>query len=192
MKLVDGLKEKGKPFEIPDCSRDELPQLFVDRGYKVGVEVGVEEGEFSEKLCRAGLQISAIDSWEKESDYEETLKRLSSYPNCKIIRKTSMEAVNEFKDKSLDFVYIDADHRFRYIAEDLYEWSKKVRSGGIVCGHDYFFPLNKRGKETWHVGYVLRAYTEAFGIENWYVLGLKNKVKGTARDKWRSWMFIKP
>jgi predicted O-methyltransferase YrrM len=49
-----------------------------------------------------------------------------------------MEAVKDFKDESLDFVFIDGNHQYSYVLEDITEWSKKVRSGGIVSGHDYF------------------------------------------------------
>ena len=102
-----------------------------------------------------------------------------------------MEAAEDFKDESLDFVYIDANHEFRYIAEDLAEWTKKVRKGGIVAGHDYFFVKTGTGAQIWHVAYVLKAYIAAFGIKNWYILGSKHEKPGEKRDKWRSWMFVK-
>jgi hypothetical protein len=38
-----------------------------------------------------------------------------------------MDALNDFEDDSLDFVYIDGNHEFPYVAEDLFHWSKKVR-----------------------------------------------------------------
>src|SRR3989344_6041187 len=138
MELSEAIKLKGRPFEIPDASRDDLLQFFVDMGYKTGAEIGVYKGEFSEKLCRTGLKLYAIDPWRIYKDYgnprgqkrldfqyENTKRVLSSYPNCTIVRKTSMEAVEDFEDESLDFVYIDANHEFRYIAEDLVEWTKK-------------------------------------------------------------------
>jgi len=111
-----------------------------------------------------------------------------------------MEAVEDFEDESLDFVYIDANHEFRYIAEDLCEWTKKVKKGGIVSGDDYFYHrdfYNKVSRVTrvvdyWDVAYVLKAYIGAFGIPNWYLLGRKHAVEGEKRDKWLSWMFIKP
>lgn len=204
MKLKDALKMKGGPFEIPDCSRDDLPEFFWEKGFKVGAEVGVYKGEFSEKLSKVGLKLYAIDPWivykdydnprgQKRLDfqYEHTKRVLAPYSNCKIIRKTSMDALEDFKDESLDFVYIDANHDFRYIAEDLSEWTKKVKKGGIVSGHDYFFTKTKTGQPHWHVAYVLKAYINCFGIENWYVLGRKETVRGEKRDKWRSWMFVK-
>ncbi|MBI4137317.1 hypothetical protein HY469_04610, partial [Candidatus Roizmanbacteria bacterium] len=121
MKLTDGLKFKGRPFEIPDAGRDDLPEFFKERGCKVGAEIGVYKGEFSEKLARVGLKLYAIDPWriykgygnprgQKRLDfqYEHAKRVLTPYPNCTIIRKTSMEAIEDFKDESLDFVYIDA------------------------------------------------------------------------------------
>lgn len=205
MKLIDAVKEVGKPYEIPDCTRDDLPQFFVDMGYKSGAEVGVYKGEFSEKIAKTGLKLLAIDPWRVYKDFsnprgqsrldfqfEHTTRTLAPYPNCTIIRKTSMEAVEDVADGSLDFVYIDANHDFRYIAEDLCEWTKKVRSGGIVSGHDYFYTKTGTHAVNWHVAHVLNAYVQAFGIPNFYLLGRKNIVEGEVRDKWRSWMFLKP
>ena len=204
MKLIDAIKNTGKPFEIPDCSRDDLPEFFKELGFEVGAEIGVYKGEFSEKFCKAGLTLYAIDPWRIYKDYgnprgqarldfqyEHTQRVLSPYPNAKIIRKTSMEAINDFEDESLDFVYIDGNHEFRYIAKDLYEWAKKVKKGGIVAGHDYFFNKTGTGAQIWHVAHVLKAYIGSFGISNWYLLGSKETKEGEKRDKWRSWMFIK-
>lgn len=204
MKLIDGIKQKGRPFEIPDCTRDDLPQFFTEMGFKVGAEIGVYKGEFSERLAKEGLKLYAIDPWKEykgygmpqgqerlNSQYEQTKSVLAPFPGCKIIRKTSMEAVEDFEDGSLDFVYIDGNHEFRYIAEDLAEWTKKVKKGGIVSGDDFFYTKLGKGKNIWHVAHVLTAFVAAFGISNWYLLGRKHAREGEKRDKWRSWMFIK-
>lgn len=55
MKLIDGIKLRGNPAEILDCSRDDLPQFFVEMGYKAGAEIGVYKGQFSKKFCQVGL-----------------------------------------------------------------------------------------------------------------------------------------
>ena len=102
-----------------------------------------------------------------------------------------MEAVEDFADGSLDFIYIDANHDFRYIAEDLSEWTKKVRPGGIVSGHDYFYTKTGIGETNWHVAFILKAYIGAYNIPNWYLIGSKETKQDEKRDKWRSWMFIK-
>jgi hypothetical protein len=201
MKLINGLKLKGAPAEIPDCSRDDLPAFFVEMGYKVGAEIGVYRGEFTKKFCQAGLAMFAIDPWtaysgsgrsEKIQDnqnlsFEYAQKNLAPYPKCKIIRKTSMDAVKNFKNGSLDFVYIDGDHRFRYIAEDLYEWERKVKSGGAISGHDYLFTNPEATNVIIHVGPVVDAFVKIKGIKNFYVFGHPKQI-----DRTLSWMFVKP
>ena len=216
MKLSEGIKMKGTPAEIPDCSRDDLPQFFVDKGYKVGAEIGVYKGEFTVKLCKAGLYVFSVDPWkayydvlnlinpkdhvkleasQKRQDFlfEHTKRALASYTKqVTFVRKTSMDALLDFKDGSLDFVYIDANHNFKNVAEDICEWSKKVRSGGVVAGHDYAYNDRKpNDPDVLHVKFVVDAYTRAFRVRNWFVLGEYEAKDGEKRDPYRSWMWIK-
>ena len=192
MKLFDALKEKGNPYWIPNSSRNDLPEFFVELGHKTGVEVGVDEGEYTESFAKVGLSIYGVDPWkvyeeynnrenqpELDSKYDRTRLRLAPYPNSHIIRKTSMEALTFFKDNSLDFVYIDGNHKFRYVAEDICEWTKKVRKEGIVSGHDYEGAGRNR-----FVTFVLEAYLKSYNISNWYVIG-------DGKDITLNWMFVK-
>lgn len=197
---------KGAECEIYGVGRDDLPEFFKEMGYKVGVEIGVARGGFSEILCKDGLQLFSIDPYfdypdyhdenndvRLPSEYDQARERLSKYPNCTLIRKTSMEAAQGFEDESLDFVYIDGHHGFKYITEDLHEWSKKVRKGGCISGHDFVFSPIKEGAYVCHVKHVIRAWTAAYGIKNWYVLGRKHFPEDPkeTRDRWRSWLWIK-
>ena len=212
MKLSEGIKLKGKGVGIPDCSRDDLPQFFVEMGYKVGAEIGVYKGEYTEILLKAGLKIYGIDPWTAYSDYDDpdhnrfqegldylyghTQRRLAPYlqnGQCTLVRKTSMEAINDFEGESLDFVYVDGNHHFKYVAEDICEWIKKIKKGGIISGHDYASEgVSDRDPHVIHVKYVVDAYTEAYEIENWYILGREEKLEGEKRERFRSWMWIKP
>lgn len=54
-----------------------------------------------------------------------------------LIQKNSIEAAQHFKDDSLDFVFIDGDHSHSAVKKDLATYYPKVKSGGIVAGHDY-------------------------------------------------------
>lgn len=210
MKLIDGIKLKGRGVEIPDCGRDDLPLFFVEMGYKIGIEIGTFKGDFTKKFCEVGLEMYTVDPWLAYEDYnvrnqpfgifqsrqdalyEEAKKILAPYSNCKIIRKTSMEAVKDFKNKSLDFVYIDAHHGLRYMIEDLWEWNKKIKIGGAISGHDY--ALNKKSPYdpyVLHGKYAVDAFTSAFRIQNWYILGNRFPKLGEYRDKWRSYLWIK-
>ena len=54
-----------------------------------------------------------------------------------LIRNFSTQAAAEFDDDSIDFVYLDGDHQYQAIKQDIAAWYGKVRSGGILAGHDY-------------------------------------------------------
>ena len=120
-------------------------------GYHIGAEIGVGGGIFSEMICQEipSVKLYAVDAWMiydsyddfrnqdyLEDDYARTLQKLESF-DVTIIRKFSMDAVKQFENGSLDFVYIDANHEAPYVEDDIREWSKKVRPGGMVSGHDY-------------------------------------------------------
>jgi len=200
--LLEGLKLIGSPAHIPDCSRTDLPQFFVDQGYKAGAEIGVYKGGFTKRFCEAGLKMFAVDPWTAyygdrdqgrvDSIYEEACKTLSPYSNCTIIKKSSMEATGDIPNLSLDFVYIDSDHRFKQTAEDIVEWSKKVRSGGVVAGHDYFTSLPWARKFRCQVKAVVDAYAKAFGYDNFYTLGDLDHITEPEWMQWTlSWFWIK-
>lgn len=54
-----------------------------------------------------------------------------------VIKKDSIIASKDFSDNSLDFVYIDGNHSYECVKEDLNAWWPKVRKGGILAGDDY-------------------------------------------------------
>lgn len=120
-------------------SRDELGKLFQEHYKKgLGVEVGVQYGAFSLKILEHWKgTLKCIYPWADpgyEEIYEIAKARLGEE---RLIRKLSIDAIANFEDESLDFVYIDACHQYLEVKRDLMMWYKKVRSGGIVSGHDY-------------------------------------------------------
>ena len=132
--------------------RNELALYFGQLGFKIGAEVGVCDGRYSQKLCESipGLKLYCVDAWRAYSDNSQdgtqkqldkclriTLDRLKDY-DVTIMMKWSLDAAREIPDNSLDFVYIDCNHKFDYVMEDIIAWARKVRKGGIVSGHDYW------------------------------------------------------
>ena len=100
-----------------------------------------------------------------------------------------MDALKLFDDNSLDFVYIDGNHEFMSVSNDLFHWHKKVRVGGMIAGHDY--RENKRFSTSNHVVYVINAFMRSYRIHPWFLLGTKRVVPGEIRDRNRSWFYIK-
>ena len=101
-----------------------------------------------------------------------------------------MDAVKNFKKNSLDFVYIDSNHDFEFIVNDIIEWSKIVRPSGIVSGHDYWETGNDY---PCHIKIVVNAYVGAYKISPLFLIGKKYEFEDNERtwDKRRSWMFVK-
>lgn len=191
------------PRDIPNVGRDQLAQLFADLNFTRGVEVGTQVGYYAETLCKANpqLHLTCVDPYTAYSGYrehksqrrlnefyEEAQRRLHPY-HVDFLRYTSTAASVNFKNNSLDFVYIDGNHALMWVVQDLQHWVPKVRKGGIVAGHDYI-----RRVETgyaMHVVQALYAWTDAYGVDPWFVVGRKAIVEGEIRDRPRSWFWVK-
>jgi len=188
-------------LEISNFGRVQLADLLSELDFKTGVEVGVAEGWYSSVLMKANpqMQLYGVDpfvpykgytDYQKESTFarlEETAKmRLSRYPNYELIKDFSVYAVERFKNESLDFVYIDANHADPYVSEDIRIWFPKLRKGGIMAGHDYTRTRDYRND-------TIRA-TQKFAKNNnliLFILGTNAMREGEVRDQPRSWMWIK-
>lgn len=135
--------------EVYNGTRDDLACLFSKMNFKIGAEIGVRTGDYSEILLKANgeLHLYCIDPWcayeemgslRKQRTYQEiATAKLAPY-DVMIVVKTSEDALRDFQDNYLDFVYIDGSHIFDNVMLDIIGWTKKVKPGGIVSGHDYF------------------------------------------------------
>ena len=145
--------------------KEVICKLINEKQFKNYVEVGTWKGETTEYVidnCPSLNKIFGIDPlkkcfndikedsykcrmWEplksdKELDkiYDSIQKRFSKYGDkFTFLRNTSEEAVKNFDDGSLDFVFIDAIHLYRFVKQDIGLWLPKVKKGCILAGHDY-------------------------------------------------------
>lgn len=178
------------PIVLPH-KRDELTRLFKHLDFKVGAEIGVDRGLYAEEMSRAnpGVKLFCIDPWKTYSDYDDfkdqhilnvnynnTIKRLAPY-NCEIIKKSSVGAIKDFENESLDFVYIDGNHTHEYALQDIRLWTPKVKVGGIVSGHDYIWRNHRRDR---------------FDVKNAVDLFVKeNNIEKLFMFEPSSWFFVK-
>lgn len=193
-------------IEIPNTNRETFAKLLAELNLNVGVEIGVECGIYSETLCKANpnIDLYSVDAWTAYKGYRDhvsqdkldgfleiTKKRLAPY-RATVIKGFSMDVVKQFKDESLDFVYIDGNHEYRATVDDIAEWQKKVRVGGIVSGHDYI--LRKDNGYLMHVPMAVNGYCESYNIAPLFILGKKTDPKPPEgiRDTARSWFYVKP
>jgi len=90
-----------------------------------------EEGEYMDALNAMSQEMCDLK-------YENVQKMLKQHAGERVhmVRTTSTEAAEMFPDASLDFVYIDANHEYSYVKEDILAWMPKIRPGGILAGDD--------------------------------------------------------
>lgn len=125
------------------------------------VEVGVFRGELSEQLMFFGVNVIMVDdyleghlqprAYRETGDYHTKLGRFSvekaerqarrrarMFPDLSTVMKMrSATAARSLQDKSVDLVFLDADHSYQGVKDDWFEWLPKIQSGGWIGGHDY-------------------------------------------------------
>lgn len=118
-----------------------------------GAEVGVAEGRFSLTLMGWGFKkLYLVDIWKHmpiagdggspqewhDKNYKEAKERMQPFgKKVTFLKGESNKMVDKVKDDSLGFVYLDGNHSYEGVKEDLNLWLPKVKSGGVVAGHDY-------------------------------------------------------
>jgi len=109
----------------------------------VFVELGSWRGRSAVYMCneivRSGKDIKfyTID-WFLKSSFDEVKNNLKDYPFAKVIKSETSKAARLFKDKSVDFCFVDADHSYGGVQRDIKAWLPKV--SGVIAGHDYGNP----------------------------------------------------
>lgn len=156
-----------------------ISKHFGDKMLK-GAEVGVFYGINAYRLLRS-LNIERlylIDSYDKDilidldadrinNRAERNLEEFQS--KLKWIKEPSVEAADSIEDKSLDFVYIDAAHDYDSVTEDIEAWLPKIKSGGIMSGHDYDGKFNVRGAvEDWSLQSKIPVYNDEDATTDWW------------------------
>lgn len=129
----------------------------------IGAEIGVHKGDFSNLILEVvnPSALYLIDPWNHEEDelysnswygglssgqkelddrFESVCRRFADEVGKEIVfvhRKNSKDALEEFQPNYLDWVYIDGNHLYDYVMQDLKLSFDKVKHGGMICGDDY-------------------------------------------------------
>ena len=133
------------------------PQFIkvIDRfNLKVGVEVGVAFGGHAEAILdnTQVQRLVGIDPYQHQQNYDDMLNlpqeqfehlfwyamgRLSRFgERYTHVRLSSQEAAGNLEGFA-DFVYLDANHSYEAVKQDLASWLPRIRPGGIIAGHDF-------------------------------------------------------
>jgi len=137
-------------------------------------EIGSFEGKSSEMFALLTKQVYCVDPWVlyPQIDNESMIKSesifdllLTKYDNIVKIKNFSIEASKLFNDKFFDCVYIDGDHDYEPVKQDILHWMPKVKDGGHISGHDYHFEGVRKALDELFVGIELKVYSD----QSWIV-----------------------
>lgn len=144
-------------FDPSWLQRGWLASLIAANRLGVGAELGVFRGGLTFLILDhfPDLVLHAVDIFENlketpsyrtdyydfDRTYPEFLRKAEGYGDRLVIHKGyTHDVACEIEDGSLDFVFIDADHNYEGVRQDIIDWRPKLRPGGFLCGHDIHMP----------------------------------------------------
>lgn len=144
-----------------------LSKVIRENNYKIIAEIGIWKSVTVDLILTNNFSIEeywGIDPWKiyqniyrdkditrkngktiRDREYLDKLERYYEY-SCSlakkydayhVLRMTSLEASKKFSNRYFDLVFIDADHAYDRVKEDIDVWLPLVRKGGKLMGHDY-------------------------------------------------------
>ena len=137
-----------------------LEQL--DKNSKI-VEVGVWKGDFSRQIWNISSPnlLVLVDSWKFDEKVrgcapqvsgeeplnqnffdqakKDTYDKFENIQNVHILDLNSLEASSKYEDNFFDYIYIDAEHTYKAVTEDLEVWYPKLKKNGTLFGDDYYW-----------------------------------------------------
>jgi hypothetical protein len=96
------------------------------------VAVDTFQGTECEKTPEQKLQV--IDY---KKDFEANIKRFGLEPYVSVHQGMTNQVVSNFFDDTFDLIFIDADHSYEAVRQDIDQWRPKLKKTGIMAGHDY-------------------------------------------------------
>jgi predicted O-methyltransferase YrrM len=156
------LTRMGNVDSSPENRVDGLIELIetVQLKNKRVCEIGCFRGVSTETFLQySPAEFYAVDIWGMNIDYHEcdwlgnlnfaNIERefremTTLYDNVHIIKNYSIDAAKLFSNNSLDLVYIDGEHTYEAVKNDIQSWLPKISYGGYIAGHDYVQPQLKQ------------------------------------------------
>lgn len=133
---------------------DFIAYIIKRHEFKLGAELGVRDGRCLIRILDMcpNLHMVAVDIWAAQPEnmgpetwekwpHDANYHKVKAWSDCHpgrvtLIRNWTHEAAERVQDRSLDFVFIDADHSTEGVSKDILDWHKKVKVGGFLLGHD--------------------------------------------------------
>lgn len=120
----------------------------------VCAEIGVLKGDYSHLISLQPIsKLYLIDPWvsivdlphrwhaapqeEMDAHKNRVINRFSDNDKVEIVEKYSADAVSDFENGYFNWLYLDANHSYDFVKEDLNNWWAKLKPNGFICGNAY-------------------------------------------------------
>lgn len=126
-------------------------------------EIGVWKGDFSSEILKNAKpkKLILVDPWQYDQSIrgcapqvegkeplsqkffdvakEDTYKKFTGIDEVTILETNSENASNKFQDNYFDYIYIDGEHSYNAVCQDLAYWYPKLKSNGTIFGDDFYW-----------------------------------------------------
>lgn len=93
--------------------------------------------KYIESCSTYDIEKQGIELKEAETIFDERTFGISNIVKNKIL---SLDFAQTIENNSIDLVYIDGNHDYVFVRDDIMHWMPKIKSGGIIGGHDWNWP----------------------------------------------------
>jgi hypothetical protein len=159
-RVLRAMKKPFAPSSGAGSGRDDLLAALPQNA--VGVEIGVWRGDFSQQLLARlnPRELYLVDPWEfapqfpgamyggtmattqddMDAIHAEVAQRFApevAVGRVIIARDRSADAAKGFAPNTFDFIYIDGNHSYEAVRDDLTAWAPLLKRNGVLAGDDY-------------------------------------------------------
>ena len=166
-------------------------------GKIVGVEIGLWKADFARMMLEKNdrLYWFGIDPYfpygkkrrtqpQWDGIYNKVVKKMEPFrERFTLIRKPSDEGVN-FIPNNVDFVFVDGNHDYDMVWNDILLYEKKIRPGGILAGHDYIARVGRSADdyaEKFNRPMLTDTHYDLHGVFWWVMTGKEFSKERTIR-----------
>jgi hypothetical protein len=122
-----------------------MQQLAKERPGWPGRVIGIDS--YSNEDCVDGIDGDVHKEWWGKIDLsvvrknaEDAIEQFGLKDICSLMVMTGVQAIDRFRDGTLDFVHVDASHNEAESTRDVRTWWAKLRTGGVMLMDDTDWP----------------------------------------------------
>jgi len=158
-KLNRGITKLKRKLNNVKDARDELLSLMPKNS--ICAEIGVWKGGFSKRIIKevSPSKFHLIDPWkyqisfgkrlygglvaqsqeDMDKIYQQVVNKFSKKKGVQIHREFSNAVFSSFEDEYFDWVYVDGNHNYEFVLQDLRNYASKIKNNGYLTGDDYLW-----------------------------------------------------